>query len=331
MAASRYKEFIPNKKLTFLPLFFKVTLFIIIFGKMLHAEKVIAGKRSNPGLRIICILCICLSIAYSVQSLTITRTWSLSGERTEKFELVDTCSLTVSFPDLVPPTYLYGYDRFGVTISDSINNAGMEAIPVLNFSFDAGFLYFDHILTVTIPFSSTLIFDSLRQPGQYRLYRDPFPYTGFHQWYEDDSITIDSSKSLLSFVYHHPKYIPLRKSNGYASVKIASTGYPFDFGIFFHPSIGTYRLWNSPSSGTGFNCRLTDNGLMIYGNSGNGNRTNLPYRVVVFNSQGRKIGQWNLSDIPALLPLAHHASPGMYLATLYQERRLVDVFTGVIH
>ena len=183
-------------------------------------------------------LCICLCSAYPARAFTIVQNWSISGEREEIFEMNDTCSLSVSFPDLIPPTYLFGYDRFSVTISDSMSPFSMDAQPVLHFSFDAGFLYFDHVLTVTIPFSSPLISDSLRQPGQYRLYRDPFPYTGFHQWYADDSITIDTIRSLIRFVYYHPKYIPLQKSRVHTAVKIASTGYPFSFGIFFHPSIG---------------------------------------------------------------------------------------------
>jgi len=286
-------------------------------------------KHSVSALIVICIIHLFIYSVYAKKSSTIVHNWSLSGENIERFEMVDTCMFTVTFTDLIPPTYLFGYDRFTVTISDSINPAGLTAIPVLHFSFDAGFLYFNHILTVTIPFSSPLIPDSLRQPGVYRLYRDPFPYTGFHQWYADDSLTIDSTRSLLRFVYRHPKYIPLQKSKNYASVKIASTGYPFDFGIFCHPSIDVYRLRNKSTSGVGFICCPNNNGIMVYRNDSKDKSKNIPSRVVLFNGQGRKIGQWGLSVFPALLPLSYHTSPGMYLAAFYQENRLVATFSGI--
>lgn len=275
------------------------------------------------------ILCLFTYNVHPKQYSTIVRNWSLSGESTERFEMADTCMFTVTFTDLIPPTYLFGYDRFSVTISDSINPAGLSAIPLLHFSFDAGFLYFNHILTVTIPLSSPLIPDSLRQPGAYRLYRDPFPYTGFHQWYADDSLTIDTNQSVIRFVYHHPKYIPLQKSKNYASIKIASTGYPFDFGIFCHPSIVVDRLRNSPSSDAAFFCFPNKKGIMVYRNDSKARYSNAPCQVVLFNSQGRKIGQWGLSVFPALLPLSHHASPGMYHVVFYQENRLVATFSGI--
>lgn len=272
-----------------------------------------------------------LCSVYAAQPFTIVRNWSLTGENKEVFEMADTCSFTVTFPDLVPPTYLFGYDRFSVTISDSINPAGMSASPVLQFSFDAGFLYFNHTLTVSIPFSSPLISDSLRNPGQYRLYRDPFPYTGFHQWYEDDSIIIDSNRSVMHFVYHHPKYLPLQKSRSFAKVKIASTGYPFDFAIFFHPSAGTVYLFDKPPiAEAGIYCHATEKGIMICSKNINDNLINFPYRIVAFDISGRKIGQMNLTSFPALLPLSHYTSSGMYLALLYQERRLIAKFSGIL-
>jgi hypothetical protein len=263
--------------------------------------------------------CIFLYSVYPVTASAIVRDWSLTGEREETFEMVDTCSFTVSFPDLVPPTYLFGYDRFNATISDSMSPFSMDARPVLHFSFDAGFLYFDHILTVTIPLSSPLISDSLKQPGEYRLYRDPYPFTGFHQWYADDSLYIDSIRSSIRFVYHHPKYIPLQKSRMCSKVKIASTGYPFSFGIFFHPSIGIgYRRRNPQTTDAGFKCRIAERKLIVIGKNSDGNRNDLPYRVVLFDACGRRIGQWMPPAFPALLSLSNHASLGMYLAVLYQ-------------
>ncbi|MBN1575456.1 MAG: hypothetical protein JW913_02830 [Chitinispirillaceae bacterium] len=276
------------------------------------------------------VVCICLYSMSPAQASTIARNWSLNGEREETFEMNDSGSFTVSFPDLVPPTHLFGYDRFGVTISDSMDSFSMDALPVLHFSFDAGFLYFNHVLTVTIPFSSPLIADSLGQPGRYRLYRDPFPYTGFHQWYADDSITIDTIQSLIRFVYHHPKYIPLQKARVHAAVKIASTGYPFLFGIFSHPSNGIgYGLRNSRTTDAGFNCRITEKKIIVTGKNSDDNRKNISYRMSLFDGRGRRIGQWRLPALPALLSLSNNASPGMYLAVLYQGHRRIAVCPGI--
>lgn len=286
-------------------------------------------KYSVSALIAVCVLYLFTYSVCAKQSSLIVRNWSLSGERTESFEMTDSCIFTVTFTDLIPPTYLLGYDRFDVTISDSLNPAGLTAVPVLHISFDAGFLYFNHILTVTIPFSSPLIPDSLQQSGVYKLYRDPFPYTGFHQWYADDSLTIDSSRSLIRFVYHHPKYVPLQKSKNYAKIKIASTGYPFDFGLFWHPSIEVYRQRNTSTQDMGFICYPNKKGIMVYRSDSKDKYQNMPYRVVLFNGQGRKIGQWDLSVFPALLPISYHASTGMYLAVFYRENCLAATFSGI--
>jgi len=285
-------------------------------------------KYPVSALPAVLILFLFIFSAYPEQFSTIVRDWSLSGERTEIFEMTDTCMFTVNFIGEIAPT-VHGYERFSVTVSDSIDPAGLTAIPVLRFSFDAGFLDFKHIITVTIPFSSPLIPDSLRHPGSYRLYRDPFPYTWIHQWYAYDSLTIDSTQSLIRFVYHHPDYIQLQKSKNHASVKICSEGYPFDFGLFCHPSLVVDRLRNSSSPDAGFICYPNKNGIIVYRNGSKDKSQNTPCRVVFFNGQGRKIGQWSLSVFPALLPLSYHASHGIYLAAFYQENRLVSTFSGI--
>ncbi len=152
------------------------------------------------GLLLACIVTCCLRHA---QAFTVTRTWSLTGEREETFDINDTVTFTISFPGLVPPIYLFGYERFSVTIGDSMSAVSPDAKPALYFSFDAGFLYFDHFLTVTIPFSSPPIAAFARQTGDFRLYRDPFPQPGLHQWYANDSIFVDTVQAIIRFVYHH--------------------------------------------------------------------------------------------------------------------------------
>lgn len=276
-------------------------------------------------------ICICLFTAGPVQALNITREWSLGGASEETFEMFDTCLIAVVFPGVVPPTYLLGYDSFSVTVSDSMYPLSQNAKSVLHFAFDAGFLYFDHVLTVTIPFSSPLIADSLRHPKQYRLYKDPFPYTGFHQWYEDDSIKIDTLQSAIKFVYHHPKYVPLQKVRILPKTKIASSGYPFSFGIFLQSSSGIVcKSFCIKVIQNDYNCRITKRNVVITSDTYHNNKKTDSYRMLLFDTLGRRIEQWKFSEIPAVLSLSELSSQGMYIGVLYKKSKRIKAWSNIL-
>jgi hypothetical protein len=170
--------------------------------------------------------------------------WKLTGARDEQFEAVDTVAISIHFPELIPPDYLIGYDRFNVTINDTFPLAVLGATPLVTIHFDAGFLYFDHIIRVSLYYTN-LVWkkDGMAQLDRFLLYKDPHPITGIHQWFADDSIVADTAAKTVSFVYYHPKYHPLRNGNSSdysaiggnkrSTIMIASTGYPFIFGLFY--------------------------------------------------------------------------------------------------
>jgi hypothetical protein len=168
----------------------------------------------------------------------VDREWNFASAADVRFVMQDTLAISVHFPDKIPDDRLIGYTRFRIVVSDS--NAGMSIAGgafLYRIQFDAGFLYFDHALIFEMNYRSGLLRDTIANPARFALYLDPFPASHLHDWFPVQTFSVDTAAGVVRFTYNHPRYsaAPAKKA-GLARAMIASSGYPFEYGLFLMDS-----------------------------------------------------------------------------------------------
>ncbi len=160
--------------------------------------------------------------------IVIKRDWEFESSKKVSFSISDTCEITVEFTGVIPPDFLVGYTRLGLQIDDSLRELPDSVSPLYRISFDAGFLNFSHVLTCTFKYDSGL-FDLNVDISSLKCMQDPYPVAKLHFWRDCDSFFIDKINQTFGFSYRViGKNENLEKTK---NIKIASTDYPFDFGI----------------------------------------------------------------------------------------------------
>jgi hypothetical protein len=152
-------------------------------------------------------------------------------------------------------------------------------------------------------------------PGLFSIYRDPYPVTALHQWYTLDSFFVDTLQKTLRFKYFHPRYVVLDSSLTKAKIfkaNIASTGYPFEYGIFYgtrahitdySPSISqTVRLFPNPATQRIFLVSGPDAGRSLNALSSAG----------IYSLDGRCVRQWSGAELIKGMDISN-ISQGRYI------------------
>jgi hypothetical protein len=185
------------------------------------------------------ILLVCAFYSVTAAAPILERQWLFASAADVSFVIPDTLSISVQFPNAIPDDRLIGYTRFRVTISDS--NAGElrpGSVFLYRLQFDAGFLYFDHMLTFEMKYASGLL-PCTADPRRYVLMLDPFPTSRLHQWFGVNSFTVDPVNRVLRFTYRHAKYASGAGTPApprLAKACIASSGYPYEYALFLNDS-----------------------------------------------------------------------------------------------
>lgn len=178
---------------------------------------------------------LCFIIVFSFSSSILQKKWDFETDKGTihdyEFVIKDTLSVAIHFQGEIPPDFLPGHCNFSISISDTAVMSKDGYITTFQIDFDAGFLYYDHTLILKINYKSGIIPSSMTKPENFTVFRDPFPVTKMHQWFnlgqKNDSMILDTVNSLIGFFYNHPKYIASPQT------RIASTGYPFIYGLFY--------------------------------------------------------------------------------------------------
>ena len=152
------------------------------------------------------------------------REWSFNSASTVSFTIVDSLNAHIHFPGEIPDDRLIGYCRFHITISDSNPGSRISGKSFMYYiQFDCGFNNFDHKLTLELDYTKGLFSNNRTDQYDYSAYIDPYPVSKIHQWIavSPSNYTVDTTVKLLRIVYDHK-----------ISKRIATTGYPFDYGLF---------------------------------------------------------------------------------------------------
>jgi hypothetical protein len=153
--------------------------------------------------------------------------WTFESDKTISFVVKDTCEIRVEFLGKIPPDFLVGYTRLGVQLDDSLIATPDSVLPLIRICLDAGFLGFSHVLTVTVTCQSEM-FDNAGPLSSLRCMKDPYPMAQVHFWKNCDSTFFDGDK-IFGFSHRHIAADEGVTKRG--KVAIATTGYPFHFGI----------------------------------------------------------------------------------------------------
>ncbi len=196
-------------------------------------------------------------ITLSFSSSILEREWFFETiedvSRDFTFSIEDTLSIAIHFSEKIPDHIINKrYCRIKVAIPDTAVLAKTGYTAAFRIDFDAGFLYFNHTLTFKLNYNSGILPSVMSDPSQFMMFRDPFPVTKIHQWFninsKIDSFFIDSANAMVGFNYNHPKYNPdtstairSRTVNPTKS-RIVSTGYPFLYGLFYEGDVAIKHL-----------------------------------------------------------------------------------------